>query len=240
MRADQVNTFINEFISILRDLKLNSCFGEDILKIKSPKTSLWNKILYRKMWKKINEFNKIGGILTGSRALKYYNLNGVPLLNRKCDDWDIILSKSTLFKFCNKYKISNLLYENNRIMINFSTGIYTGSGNYSDSPTYIFKHDFDILSNQDESNIGYIECGGYKITPLEYILHEKIKIIKNEVSHRIPNSDYTSKHLSDCIEIMVKIVAHSGEKQEALIGCLRHDDLGKTFESLKDVLEITK
>ncbi len=238
MKSDQVHIFISEFTSILRELKLNSLDGENPLKISSPKRKVSSYILNRKTYNKLSEFNKLGGIIGGSRALKYYTLNGVPLLNRDCDDWDIILSKDSLFKFCANHNLSNIMYDKEVITLNVSTGFCTGTSSYSDKPTYLFRHDFDILSTPNMPQ--YVECDGYKISTLQSILHEKIELVKADINkYRVP-SDYSSKHLTDCIEIMVKFTAYFGDRKKALLDTFNYSDIGKTLESMKDVLEITE
>lgn len=143
----------------------------------------------------------LGGIITGSRALKFYHYNGAPLLDRSCDDWDIIIPKGSLMQFCTMNKIFNVNFNQEVIRVNFNTGMFTGYNSYSDSAEYIFKHEFDILAKEKLPEFNQI--GIYRIAKLETILDEKIKLIKESSCKSIRQFD--TKHFMDCNEVMMKV-----------------------------------
>ena len=207
----------------------------------------------------------LGGIITGSRALNFYNIKGVPIINRKPNDWDIILDKDSFYKFCNKYDInpekasSNLYndifspyYNNHNILcvtvvtggkvasysrlLNFSTGIYINRGS-----DYLFRQDFNITSFDELPT--YIECGKYKISTLESIIDYKLNLIKNDIKRRVFLMDYKSKHLTDCLEIMVKLKANRNPRNayELVLNTLGgYSDSKELINRLNNILKILK
>lgn len=243
--ADQVNEFIVETISFLRDLKLKSVLENSLVKTSVPKRGILS-YLY-KSYQKIDELTELGGVITGSRALKFYNINNIPLLDRKVDDWDIMMNRDSLFKFCANNHLNNIKYDKDRVSISLTSGLYVGSYGYiSKRPHYLFSHDLDIIAKDDIPT--FIECGKYRITTLEYILSEKIKIIQNDINNyyfgsgtsrsgnKYAGNKYDSKHIRDCIEIMVKIKTFD----DPVSGFLFVADTDLSSKNLSHILKILK
>ena len=204
MKVEKIDIFINELTSTLRDIKLSSIDDSNTFKLAPPKRRF--PFLYRG-YKKLNELIDIGGIITGSRALKFYHINGIPLITRKCNDWDIMLDNDSFYKFCALHNLKKLYYEEKSIIsVNLATGIYTGKRTYSDEDTYLFRNDFDIISKKDLPNFN--QCGKYRIASLESIIDYKLRLIKDDFRRYSLSSNYESKHLDDCLEIMVKLKAY--------------------------------
>jgi hypothetical protein len=245
MRVDQVQNFLNDMTSTMRNLKLSSLLGNSLINTETPKKPFWS-FLKSRSYERVRELNEMGGIITGSRALKYYKINGVPLLKRKAKDWDIILNRSAFFKFCSDNSLSKLMYEKGFIQVDFNSGIFLGTDSYN-SERWLLRKDFDIIS-KDETDDIYIEIDGYKISTLESIINEKMSFIQNDLGGWIKSANYedttNGKHLSDCVEIMVKLTALkqsidvNGTLKDCISQSLYHSDLSNTFSTLKDVIQI--
>ena len=212
MRVDNLDSFFNEYKSFIRDFKMDSLNEESMLSVHTPKRSVFS-FLYWRGNNKLNELMKMGGIIVGSRALKFYYCGKTPLIDRKCDDWDIVIDKVSFTNFCSKNGIYNMDYRNNIIRADFKTGIFVGYDSYPsyrNEKNYIFKHQFDIVALDELPE--YIQIGKYKIAKLENILNEKINLIKQDTKSMTPWANYDSKHFLDCNEIMTKIKSHKNEK----------------------------
>ena len=212
MRAENIDIFINEYKSFIRDFKMDSLNEKPILSTHPPKKGVFS-FLYWRGNNKLDELMKMGGVIVGSKALKFYHCGKTPLIDRKCHDWDIVLDKTSFTNFCSKNGIYNMDYRNNIIRANFKTGIFVGYDSYPtyrNEKNYIFKNQFDIMALDELPE--YIEVGKYRIAKLENILNEKINLIKQETNHLSPWADYESKHFLDCNEIITKIKSYKNEQ----------------------------
>ena len=201
MTDDQITDFISETRTFLRDFKIKELLDlkSNEFKILKPKRGIFS-FLY-KGWRKIDELSELGGIITGSTALSLYRFNGQPLINRKTNDWDILLSKENFLKFCGLNNLSNFYYDKDRIMINLSSGIFVGNYGYHETyPHYILKHDIDLIAKSKLPE--YVKVGQYRIATLEHIIHEKLDMIEK-------NKRGQAKHIEDCNLIITKLHAYA-------------------------------
>ena len=202
MTDEQITEFISETRTFLRDFKIKELLEtkSNEFEILKPKRGFFS-FLY-KGWRKIDELSQLGGIITGSTALSLYRFNGQPLINRKTNDWDILLSRENFLKFCGLNNLSNFYYDKDRITISLSSGIFVGNYGYHETtPHYILKHDLDLIAKSELPES--IKVGQYRIATLESIIHEKLDII--EKNKRV----YNSKHIEDCNLIITKLQAYA-------------------------------
>jgi len=87
-----------EMKSFVRDLNLNLLTNSTKIEIDPSK-----KYCDRFRWfmpnrKLIASIIKSGGVLTGSRALRCYKVNGEYILDRKTKDWDFVVTQDVAFK----------------------------------------------------------------------------------------------------------------------------------------------
>jgi hypothetical protein len=202
-----IKDVISESRIHLRDLKIRGILEDkNKLKVVPPKRGIFS-FLYRG-WKTIDEVSKLGGIISGSTALSLYRIGGSPIINRKPNDWDILMSRNSLLKFCGLNNLSDFYYDKDRISIELKRGIYIG--NYGYWPDirheYIFKHDIDLIGTDELPD--YIQVGKYKIATLESILEDKIRRIE-EGEGRTSHFNDDNKHATDCKSIISKIHAYS-------------------------------
>lgn len=200
MKKKDVELLVSEIRTFLRDFKIQEVMQEKQNKIEivTPKKSIFS-FLYKGL-RKQKQLDQLGAIVTGSRALSMYRINGESLITRKPDDWDYLLDKKSFLKFCGLNNLTNIKYGQDRITVNFTSGVYVGDYGYgSPDPQYIFKHEFDIIS-KEKLPIS-IRVNNFNVATLESILHEKLEIIES--------NGYTSgKHLQDCIQVMTKLEAY--------------------------------
>jgi len=162
-----IKEIISESRIFLRDLKIRDILeNRNQFKITQPKRGLFS-FLYRG-WKTIDEVSKLGGIISGSRALSLYRINGSPIINRKPNDWDILLSRDSFLKFCGLNNLSDFYYNKDTISIQLKSGIYVGRDYWDEKRNYIFKHDIDLIAVDELPE--YIQIGKYKVATLESIL----------------------------------------------------------------------
>lgn len=205
MTKEQVEEFVSETRIFLRDFKIREMFEDNSneFKISRPKKGLFY-FLY-KGWKTIDEISSLGGIIVGSQALKLYTFNGQPLLQRKAEDWDIMLERDKFLKFCGLNNLNRFYYDKDRITINLQKGIWVGDyGYHTSDPKYLFKHDIDLIAKDKMPE--YFQVGKYKIATLESILQEKLNFIEDSLKQ---NRNVSIKHIEDCNSIVSKIQAYS-------------------------------
>lgn len=200
MKSKEKKMMLADIKAFMRDFKLNELMQNTGNKIEvvAPK-----KRLLSFLWpgnKKIKQLNSLGAVITGSRALTLFRINGEPLLDRKVRDWDFLLDRKNFLRFCGLNSLTNLQYGIDRITVNLTTGMYVfDTGYHTSEPRYLFRHDFDIISKEDLPL--FYEIDGFRVSTLEHIFQEKIKLIEDDID--------SEKHLRDCIQIMTKLEAFS-------------------------------
>lgn len=204
MIKEEAENAIADIRTFMRDFKIKEIMEitGNKFEIITPKRSVFSFL-----WKgnrTINQLSDFGGIVTGSRALSMYHINGQPILNRKPQDWDFLIDKKNFMKFCGINNLKNIKYENNRVRINLTSGLYIfNAGYHSDNPVYLFRHDFDIVAKENMPI--YTQIGKYKVATIESIIEEKLKIVEEHLKNY---NNTSSKHIDDCIQIMTKLEAY--------------------------------
>jgi len=139
--------------------------------------------------KLINYVTKMGGVLTGSRALKCYTLNGKQMFDRNMIDWDFIITKEMAYKICDHFGMQYDLVSN---VISVKKQRWWAHPAYSDSyrvgPVDVQLIIKDELPDFNEKN-------GVRISKFNYVINEKAKMI-----------DYKDggKHLDDLNQMIIK------------------------------------
>lgn len=200
MKYKEIPKYVSEYNSFIRSIKLENILNDNKLSIVQPKKSMFS-FLYWRGRKKLKELMDLGGVIVGSRALKFYHYNEVPLLDRKCDDWDIVLTKNALMKFCASNKIYDFNHSSSVIRCNFNTGIFIGYNSYSPRKDYMFEYEFDLIAKDELPE--FTQIGNYRICKLQDCLKYKIDLIEKD--YVASNLEYESKNVLDCNEIMLKI-----------------------------------
>lgn len=169
----------NEIKGWVRELNMSLVIGEYDIKVDKSKRK--DKIQWMKPnYKLIKYVTKVGGVLSGSRAIKCYSVNGKQILDRKTNDWDFIITKDMAFKICNHfgmvYDLSNFIsIEKQRWTYDFS---YGGSGN----ETRVHPVDVHLIVKDELPD--YTEIKGVRIANLSYCLNSKVEMIKDNKKHK--------------------------------------------------------
>jgi hypothetical protein len=177
-----------ELKSYIRDINLKLITDKYSITYDTKKSRSRFQFL-KKNWELINYVTKLGGVLTGSRALKCYSINGVDILDRKAYDFDFLITKKMAFDICLKFNYSYNLTDN---VITIKKQRWTSYNSYnSDTKRYGFV-DVDLLIVDELPD--FVEMGGIRITSFTYIINEKLKLITKKMD----------KHSSDLCNISMK------------------------------------
>ncbi len=99
---------LNSIKAYMRDINLELLTNCPDVKIDISKRFYNRFRLFYPSRKLINYVTKIGGVLTGSRAIRCYTIGGKPILERKVKDWDFIVTLDMAFKICADMGISEI------------------------------------------------------------------------------------------------------------------------------------
>jgi len=196
-----------DYRKYIRNIKLELLTNKIHLEVSPPHIgNYFSRLLSGN--KIVKELLQCGAILTGSRALKCYQYKGNPVLNRKPDDWDFIVDEDTLFKICDKYKLSHDIKTNSsddqvlyikKQLVRFT---HSYGGESQILPTNIH------LICKDEPS--FIQTKFGKIADLSYILDEKYKLTSKYLDSKrgpiiIPTFRYDeNKHDLDLKQIITR------------------------------------
>jgi len=175
--------------SLIRDIKLGVTTGDYKVTIDTNRLPGYFYYFFNKKRRIVKDLLDRGIILTGSRALNCYKLNGKPLLNREPNDWDFVISKDQLLEICRDYNIydfdlNKTQYLLDRSFATFSSG-YGGESHWFPCFIQLIIKDELQPSSQLEN--------GWKIATLESIIDSKMELAKL----------FDSKHQHDLNNIIV-------------------------------------
>jgi hypothetical protein len=176
--------------SDIRNLKIKLLEDSKFLKI-DTKYCFDSYQYLRKNNKKINYLINNGAVISGSRALNSYYYMNKRIFTRKAQDWDFIVTKNLLYKFCNKFDIK---YEF-KPFLNIRGHLFSFNTGYD---IYrVWKNDIDIMIVDSLPN--YKTFDGIRIADISYIIDQKVKLIED-------NNYFKEKHIEDIGKLTVKIL----------------------------------
>lgn len=172
--------------SYIRDINLNMLTGGYDVQYDVSKSR--SKYQFLKLnWKLIKYVTNLGGVLTGSRALKCCSINGTEMMDRRPNDFDFLITKKMAFQICDHFKFNYNLTDN---VISITKQRWTSYSGYGDSRRYgVVDVHLIIVDELPE----FIEQNGIKITPFTYVINEKLKMIEDSSTKR----DEKKKHADD-------------------------------------------
>jgi hypothetical protein len=151
--------------------------------------------------KLINYIIKQGGVLTGSRAIRCFLLDDKPLLDRKVEDWDFVITLPMAYSIINEMGYNDIP--------NLGETISIKNQRMWRHPEYDEAYRVGIVDVQMiivEELPDFIEKNGIKITPIAYALSKKIELT-NKLKHATGSSETArqfQKHLKDLKDIIIK------------------------------------
>lgn len=187
--------------SHLRDINLDLLMNPQNVRIDISKRFNTKFRLFYPSKKLINCIIKHGGILTGSRAIRCFLLDDKPLLDRKVEDWDFLITLPMAYSIFNQMGYNDIP--------NLGETISIKNQRMWRHPDYDEAYRVGIVDVQMiivEELPDFIEKDGIKITPIAYSLSNKIELT-NKLKHATGSSETArqlSKHIKDLKDIIIK------------------------------------
>ena len=193
----------------MRDINLEILMNSPDVKIDVSKRYCNKFRLFYPSRKLIKYVTNIGGVLTGSRAIRCYTISGKPILERRVNDWDFIVTLDMAFKICADMGIEEIpqvdgviSIKNQRRHVHF-----TYSDSYRVGPV-------DVQLIVKEELPDHTEIDGVRIANFGYSISQKIGLttdLHNKLGGKTPNhrvsesiDDQYNKHISDMKEMIIK------------------------------------
>ena len=200
-----MSVLLTDMKSFVRDLNLNLITSNQ--KIEIDITKRYNDKIRWFMPNRnlIAYIIECGGVLTGSRALRCYMVNGNQILDRRTKDWDFIITQDMAFKICERFDIDMIPNIDKVISIKRQRRYVHPA--YSDS-FRIGPVDVQMIIKEELPE--YTEINGIRISSLPYVLNEKVKII-DELYQSSQSTNSISedrkelgKHLDDMTRLIIR------------------------------------
>jgi hypothetical protein len=191
--------------SFVRDLNLNLITSNQNIEIDITKRYNDKIRWFMPNRNLISYIIECGGVLTGSRALRCYKINGDYILDRRTKDWDFIITQDMAFKICERFDID--------MIPNIDKVISIKNQRAWRHPTYSEAYRVGAVDVQmiiKEELPEYTEINSIRISSLPYILNEKVKVIDelyDIVQNRSSISDERKeigKHLDDMTRLIIR------------------------------------
>lgn len=198
---------ITEIKSFVRDLNLNLITSAPNIRIVSSKRHCDKIRWFMPNRKLISSIINAGGVLTGSRVLRCYNVSGDFLLDRRTKDWDFVVTQDIAFKICSQYNIDIIPGIDKVISVKNQRA--WRHPDYSDSYR-VGPVDVQMIVKDELPE--YQDINGIRFSSLTYVLNEKIKIIedlyslinKSNLSSISVERKELSKHLDDMTRVIIR------------------------------------
>jgi hypothetical protein len=200
---------INTLKSYIRDINLSMLMSDSKFNVELNTRKRFNTKFRLLMPNKklIKYVTELGGVITGSRSMKCYSINGKPVLKRKCIDWDFIITREMMFKIADKFEVEYNLVDDFISVCKQRWWVHPAySGSYRVGPV-----DVQLIVKDELPN--YIEQDGVRVCKLDYVVNEKVKMI-NDLHNTTSNSNYMShrtekveleKHIDDLNEMIIMV-----------------------------------
>jgi len=196
-------SYFNELKAYLRDINLEILMESPDVKIDISKR-YYNKFrLFYPSRKLIKYTTNIGGVLVGSRAIRCFTINGKPILERRVNDWDFIVTLDMAFKICDDMGIEEIPKIGGVISVKNQRG--WAHPTYSDSYR-VGPVDVQLIVTEELPD--YTEVDGVRIANFGYSISQKIGLTTNLYNEMLNgNQDlrvHYDKHIDDLKEIIIK------------------------------------
>ena len=194
---------LNDIKAYLRDINLEVLTTNQDVKIDISKRYYNRFRLFYPSRKLIKYVTNIGGVLTGSRAIRCYTISGKPLLERKVNDWDFVVTLDMAFKICDNMGIDEIPQVGGVISIKNQRRWVHPS--YEDSYR-VGPVDVQLIIKEELPK--YTEEDGVRISNFGYSISQKIGLTtdlhsKMGIRTRDIDEQY-HKHISDMKEMIIK------------------------------------
>ena len=200
-------SYLNEIKAYMRDINLEILMNSKDVKIDISKRYYNRFRLFYPSRKLIKYVTNIGGVLTGSRAIRCYTIEGKPILERKVNDWDFIVTLDMAFKICDDMDIDEIPQVDG--VISIKNQRMWRHPDYSDSYR-VGPVDVQLIIKEELPE--YTEIDGVRISNFGYSISQKIGLtsdLQSKIQNKtnsVPTEIDTnySKHLADLREMIIK------------------------------------
>lgn len=199
-------SYLNEIKAYMRDINLDILINCPDVKIDISKR-YYNKFrLFYPSRKLIKYVTNIGGVLTGSRAIRCYTISGKPILERRVNDWDFIVTLDMAFKICADMGIDEIPKIDG--VISIKNQRRWAHPTYSDSYR-LGPVDVQLIVKDELPE--YSDVKGVRIANFVYSVSNKISTT-SEIYNEICSGNFGKqnlrtqydKHIEDLKEIIIK------------------------------------
>jgi len=205
-------SYLNELKAYLRDINLEILMESPDVKIDISKR-YYNKFrLFYPSRRLIKYTTNIGGVLVGSRAIRCFTINDKPILERRVNDWDFIVTLDMAFKICADMGIEEIPKIGG--VISIKNQRRWAHPSYQDAYRV---GPVDVQLIVEEELPDYTEVDGVRIANFGYSISQKIGLTSELQSKLGDRNKYKSlssrydsideqyhKHIDDLKEIIIK------------------------------------
>ena len=193
----------------MRDINLEILMNSPDVKIDVSKRYCNKFRIFYPSRKLIKYVTNIGGVLTGSRAIRCYTISGKPILERRVNDWDFIVTLDMAFKICADMGIEEIPQVGG--VISIKNQRRWAHPSYQDAYR-VGPVDVQLIVKEELPD--YTEIDGVRIANFGYSISQKIGLttdLHNKLGGKTPNhrvsesiDEQYNKHISDMKEIIIK------------------------------------
>lgn len=193
---------VTEIKTFVRDINLTLLSSSKKVDIDISKRYCDKIRLFMPNRKLIKYVTEIGGVLTGSRALRCFKIDGKQMFDRHTYDWDFIVTPEMAFNICNKFDISIIPAIDKVISIKGQR--YWRHPAYSDSYR-VGPVDVQLIIKDELP--GYKEIKGVRIANFGYTIAQKSLLIDEMIEEKGGSwrvGDEVNKHIEDMTQLIIK------------------------------------
>jgi hypothetical protein len=193
---------ISEIKTFVRDINLTLLSSSKKIDIDISKRYHKKIRLFMPNRKLINYVTQTGGVLTGSRALRCFKIDGKQMFDRHTHDWDFVVTSEMAFNICNKFDISIIPGVDKVISIKGQR--HWRHPAYSDSYR-VGPVDVQLIVKDELP--GYKEVKGVRIANFGYTIAQKSIMIDEMIEEKGGTwrvGDELNKHIEDMTQLIIK------------------------------------
>lgn len=193
---------VTEIKTFVRDINLTLLSSSKKVDVDISKRYCDKIRLFMPNRKLIKYVTEIGGVLTGSRALRCFKIDGKQMFDRRSKDWDFVVTTEMAFNICNKFDISVIPGVDKVISIKGQR--HWRHPAYSDSYR-VGPVDVQLIIKDELP--GYKEIKGVRIANFGYTIAQKSIMIDEMIEEKGGSwrvGDELNKHIEDMTQLIIK------------------------------------
>jgi hypothetical protein len=193
---------VTEIKAFVRDINLTLLSSSKKVDIDISKRYCDKIRLFMPNRKLIKYVTEIGGVLTGSRALRCFKIDGKQMFDRRSKDWDFVVTTEMAFNICNKFDISVIPGVDKVISIKGQR--HWRHPAYSDAYR-VGPVDVQLIIKDELP--GYKEIKGVRIANFGYTIAQKSIMIDEMIEEKGGTwrvGDELNKHIEDMTQLIIK------------------------------------